>query len=109
MQTLMVSRESRPSRLVTARSSIPFTMLAWRVATESNQPQRRGRPVVAPNSRPMAWSISAIWAFSVGNGPSPTRVVYAFITPTTRSIRWGGTPEPVHAPPAVVFDDVTYG
>ena len=48
---------------------------AWRVATASNQPQRRGRPVVAPNSRPMACSMSAISAFSVGSGPSPTRVV----------------------------------
>src|SRR5205814_4687308 len=38
--------------------------------------------------------------------PSPTRVVYAFITPTTRSIRCGGTPVPVHAPPAVVFEEV---
>src|SRR6266704_3499887 len=53
--------------------------------------------------------MSAISAFSVGNGPSPTRVVYAFITPTTRSIRCGGTPEPVQAPPAVVFDEVTNG
>ena len=38
---------------VTARSSMPLTIVAWRVATESNQPQRRARPVVAPNSRPM--------------------------------------------------------
>ena len=53
MQTLMVSTESKPSRFVTASSSMPLTMQAWRVATESNQPQRRGRPVVAPNSRPM--------------------------------------------------------
>src|SRR5260221_4892405 len=32
---------------------------------------------------------------SVGNGPSPTRVVYAFITPTTQPIRCGGMPAPV--------------
>ena len=37
--------------------------------------QRLGRPVVAPNSRPMPCSRSEISAFSVGNGPSPTRVV----------------------------------
>jgi len=41
-------------------------MTARRIAT---------RPVVAPNSRPMPCSKSEISAFSVGNGPSPTRVV----------------------------------
>ena len=30
-------------------------------------------------------------------------MVYAFITPTTRFIRFGGTPEPVHAPPEIVY------
>src|SRR3954471_18148786 len=109
MQTRIVSTVSRPSIFVIARSSMPFTIVAWRVATESYQPQRRGRPVVAPNSRPIACSISATVASSVGNDPSPTRVVYAFTTPSTTPIRCGGTPEPVHAPPAVVFDDVTYG
>ena len=37
---------------------------------------------------------------------------YPFVTSsntTTRSMRCGGTPEPVQAPPAVVFDDVTNG
>ena len=48
-------------------------------------------------------------ASSVGKAPSPTRVEYAFITPITRSIRCGGTPVPVHAPPAVVLEEVTYG
>src|ERR1043166_5190468 len=71
MQTLMVSRVSRPSRLVTASSSMPLTMEAWRVATESNQPHRRGRPVGAPDSRPLAWSMSADSAFLGGRGPSP--------------------------------------
>ena len=45
----------------------------------------------------------------MGNGPSPTRVTYAFATPTTRSIRVGPTPDPVHAPPAVADEDVTNG
>jgi hypothetical protein len=32
-----------------------------------------------------------------------------FHHPTTRSMRCGGTPEPVQAPPAVVLDEVTNG
>src|ERR1700739_3029268 len=108
-QILIVSSLSSPSKFVTAISSIPFTITANRVATASNQPQRLSRPVTAPNSRPIACNISESPWSSVGNGPSPTRVVYAFIAPTTRSIRVGGTPAPVHAPPAVVFDEVTYG
>ena len=46
---------------------------------------------------------------SVGNGPSPTRVVYALRIAMTRSMRVGGMPEPVQAPPAVALDDVTNG
>ena len=46
---------------------------------------------------------------SVGNGPSPTRVVYAFTTPITSPMAFGPTPRPVHTPPIVAFDDVTYG
>jgi hypothetical protein len=46
---------------------------------------------------------------SVGNGPPPTRVVYAFTTPMTFRIFLGGIPNPVHTPPMVVDEDVTYG
>lgn len=46
---------------------------------------------------------------SVGNGPSPTLVLYAFTTPTTSPMVDGGTPNPVHTPPILQFDDVTYG
>lgn len=46
---------------------------------------------------------------SVGNGPSPTRVVYAFMTPILVSILFGGTPKPVQTPATPVLDDVTYG
>lgn len=46
---------------------------------------------------------------SVGNGPSPTLVVYAFTTPITSPIDEGGNPKPVHTPPILQFDDVTYG
>ena len=46
---------------------------------------------------------------SVGNGPLPTRVVYALRIPITRVIFVGPTPEPVEAPPAVGLDEVTKG
>src|SRR5439155_23816167 len=88
----------------------PFTRTAWRTATASYHPQRRGRPVTAPNSCPGSrrrLPISPV--SSVGNGPSPTRVVYAFATPITPSIARGGMPRPVQTPPVVAFDEVTYG
>jgi len=47
-----------------------------RNATASNQPQRRARPVVAPNSAPtVARCCPKSSNNSVGNGPAPTRVV----------------------------------
>ena len=46
--------------------------------TTSSQPHRRGRPVVVPNSAPVLRRNSPLSSCSsVGNGPSPTRVVYA--------------------------------
>ena len=46
-----------------------------KVTSMSNQPQRRGRPVVEPNSLPRLASPSPIASnSSVGNGPDPTRV-----------------------------------
>ena len=44
---------------------------------------------------------------SLGKGPPPTRVVYAFKTPIAPSMRLGGTPVPVHAPPEVEFPPET--
>ena len=53
------------------------------------------RPVAVPNSPPSSrtrsWSAPSI---SVGNGPSPTRVTYAFATPMIASIRFGPMPTP---------------
>ena len=78
--------------------------------TVSIQPQRRGRPVVVPYSAPVLRSVSPSSSnSSVGNGPSPTRVVYALRIAMTRVTRVGGMPDPVHAPPAVADDDVTNG
>ncbi len=45
----------------------------------------------------------------MGNGPEPTRVVYALRIPITRSILFGPMPEPTAAPPAVGFELVTNG
>ncbi len=43
---------SRISSLVSAKPLIPLVRTVWRTSTASNQPQRRGRPVTVPNSRP---------------------------------------------------------
>ena len=88
----------------------PLIFAACSTTSASNQPQRRGRPVVAPNSPPTVRSFSPSSSnSSVGNGPSPTRVVYALAIPIARSIRVGPTPPPVVAPAAVGFEEVTYG
>src|SRR3989441_7437742 len=101
---------SSTSSFVTANPVNPFTRTAYRTTTASNQPQRRGRPVVAPNSPPSSRIRCATsGAASVGSGPLPTRVVYAFTTPSTASIAVGPIPTPTAAPPAVVLDEVTYG
>src|SRR6202044_250599 len=87
-----------------------LTPVAYRAMTASNQPQRRRRPVVTPNSPPVLDRYSPFSSNnSVGNGPEPTRVVYALRIPSTVVIRVGPMPEPTAAPPAVGFDDVTYG
>src|SRR3954463_12372628 len=105
-----LGRVSSTSSLVTARSLSPFTRVAYFTTRASNQPQRRARPVVAPNSLPsLRTSLCSGSSSSVGSGPLPTRVVYAFTTPSTRSIAVGPTPTPTVAPPAVVLLEVTYG
>src|SRR3954465_7105706 len=83
---------------------------AYRAIGASYQPQRRGPPVGVPNSNPLARKNSPDSSNnSVGNGPEPTRVVYAFRIPITRSKGLGATPEPVAAPPLVAFEEVTKG
>src|SRR3954470_18527418 len=106
----MRSSPSRTSSLVSASVSRPLTRAPYRTATASYHPQRRGRPVTAPYSLPLSRSRLPISPVSsVGNGPSPTRVVYAFTTPSTPPIAFGGTPSPVQTPPMVALDEVTYG
>jgi len=46
---------------------------------------------------------------SVGNGPSPTLVVYALATPIMVYTLSGLSPRPVDRPPTDVLDEVTYG
>jgi len=66
------------------RPLTPFSWIERLSAAASNQPVRRGRPVVAPNSRPRWRSRSPMSSeSSVGNGPSPTRVLYALVMPST--------------------------
>src|SRR5699024_2880347 len=92
------------------RSVIPLTRRAWRTTTLSNQPTRRGRPVVVPYSRPTSriWSPTSSFN-SVGNGLAAIRVVEAYDTPTTVDIFDGQTPEPIVTPAATGFEDVTNG
>ena len=66
--------------------------------------------MTAPYSLPLSRSRLPISPkSSVGSGPSPTRVVYAFTTPSTQPIAFGGSPRPVQTPPTDAFDEVTYG
>ena len=65
---------------------------------------------MAPNSLPnVRISLANGSSISVGSGPAPTRVVYAFTTPSTASMSVGAIPAPIAAPPEVVLLDVTNG
>ena len=44
-----------------------------------------------------------------GNGPRPTRVVYALMTPMMRDRLRAGTPLPLQMPVVELFELVTYG
>ena len=69
-------------------------------------PARDGADLAAELLERCSWSGPSI---SVGNGPAPTRVTYAFATPMTESMRVGPIPVPTAAPPATVGDEVTKG
>ena len=55
----MLSNPSRISSLVSARPLMPQVRTVWRTSTASNQPQRRLRPVLTPNSLPRAADLLA--------------------------------------------------
>src|ERR671916_4846 len=93
-----------------ARCVIPFRVAAYLTATRSNHPHLRGLPVVLPNSLPALRMASPVSSrSSVGKGPSPTLVVYALVTPITRSSARGGMPLPTTAPPTDGLEEVTNG
>src|SRR3990172_271350 len=89
---------------------MPLIITEYFNATKSSQPQRRGRPVVEPNSTPVVLNVSPIESLSsVGKGPLPTLVQYALTTPIISLIAVGGIPSPVQAPPTVGLELVTNG
>src|SRR6201986_4321406 len=98
------------SRFLRRYSVTPLTRVAYRAMTASNQPVRRDRPVVTPYSPPVVRSHSPCSSCSsVGNGPAPTRVVYALRMPPPRMLLVAPPPAPAPAPPAVGDDEVTNG
>src|SRR5690606_10359304 len=110
VHTFKVSKPERTSPFIIINLVTPLTWQAYFNATKSSQPQRLGRPVTAPNSFPtLAIFKPTSSNNSVGNGPEPTRVVYALKIPYTSPIWLGATPKPVQAPAAVVLLDVTNG
>src|SRR2546426_4509265 len=101
---------SRTSIFVTTTESRALIIAAYLAAGPSNQPHRRGRPVVDPYSFPRVRICSpAASSDSVGNGPAPTLVVYAFEIPMTLWTCLGETPRPVETPPAAALEEVTKG
>ena len=72
-----------------------FDPIIWPGALTLVLPRRKNSPLSSKSS--------------VGNGPEPTRVVYAFTIAITVVKRPGPMPEPVDAPPAVELEDVTNG
>ena len=62
------------------------------------------------NSWPLSLIISPTSSSnSVGNGPEPTLVRYALVTPTTFDILEGAIPDPKAAPAVVGLEEVTNG
>jgi len=95
---------------VIIRPSRPFTSTAYFKATRSSHPHLLGLPVVAPYSPPFSLSFSPISSFSsVGKGPSPTLVVYAFDTAQKWASEkyFGGRPVPLERPKAEALEEVT--
>ena len=86
----------------------PLILIAYLSDTRSIHPTLLALPVVAPNSCPtLAICFPVSLNNSVGNGPLPTRVVYALKIPKTSFILFGAIPKPVQAPAAVVVEEVT--
>src|SRR5512141_889299 len=108
LQTFSSLRPVRVSRWSSATESTEPILMLYAAATASNQPHRRGRPVVVPYSWPRSRMYRPIsLSCSVGNGPAPTRVVYAFTTPMYLSTIRAGTPQPEGRPSELQLELVT--
>ena len=76
MQILISSNSSRTSNFVKAIPFIPDIFIVCLTKTPSNHPHLLFLLVTVPNSFPLEPKISPTSSLSsVGNGPSPTRVV----------------------------------
>ena len=84
-------------------------MQARRSRTVSSQPQPRGRPVVAPNSRPRSVQVFGQAFVDGREGTGADTGGVGLADADHRSIAVGGRPVPVQEPPEVVFDEVTKG
>ena len=84
MHIFISSNSSKTSSFVNAIPSIPEIFIVCLTKTPSNHPHLLLRLVTVPNSFPRVPSNSPIsFNNSVGNGPSPTLVVYALVIPNT--------------------------
>src|SRR3712207_923544 len=109
-QIFISSTAESTSRSVMARCVMPLRAAEYLTATRSSHPHLLGLPVVLPYPLPARRMVSPVSSrSSVGKGPSPALVVYALVTPITRSTALGGMPLPTTAPPTVGFEDVTNG
>ena len=107
---MISSISDKISNFIIAKDEKPHIRCDNSSITKSNQPHLLGRPVVVPNSWPLSLIISPTSSSnSVGNGPEPTRVRYALVTPTTFDILEGAIPEPKAAPAVVGLEEVTKG
>ena len=78
------------------------------MATASNQPQRRGRPVVAPNSWPRPDDLRPVVA-DLGRERPPTRVMYALAMPTACANPVGTDAQAGRERAGGLLEDVTNG
>src|SRR5690606_9199783 len=106
----MVGKIFNTSAFIIKSCVTPLIIIEYFNDGRSNQPQRRGLPVVDPNSLPSFLIRSPSSSISsVGKGPLPTRVLYALKIPYTSPMRLGATPSPVQAPAVTVLELVTKG
>ena len=89
--------------------STPFNIHVCLTSAASNHPHLRSLPVTVPFSWPTEARCLPTLSLtsSVGNGPSPTLVVYALTIPKTVLTLFAETPEPIDAAGAKVFEEVT--